>query len=99
MKHPNNHRQLIQTAQINEALLQQLVDMGFSVEGCKRALINTGNNDVEAAMNWVFEHQGDPDFDTPYQAPSKKARMDKTPVVEVSRNRSKFDRINVSFCF
>jgi ubiquitin carboxyl-terminal hydrolase 5/13 len=50
--------------------------MGFSVEGCKRALINTGNNSVETAMNWVFEHQGDADFDTPYQAPSKKARRD-----------------------
>lgn len=69
--------------QVNEVLLQQLVEMGFSVEGCKRALINTGNNDVEAAMNWVFEHQSDPDFDAPYQAPSKKARMDKpeTPAV------------------
>jgi ubiquitin carboxyl-terminal hydrolase 5/13 len=39
--------------------------MGFSVEGCKKALINTGNNNIEAAMNWVFEHQSDPDFDTP----------------------------------
>jgi len=57
--------------------------MGFSVEGCKRALINTGNNDVEAAMNWVFEHQSDPDFDTPYQAPSKKARVE-TPTVCVT---------------
>ena len=38
--------------------------MGFSAEGCKKALINTGNN-IEAAMNWVFEHQSDPDFNTP----------------------------------
>jgi len=65
---------------VNEVLLQQLVDMGFSVEGCKRALINTGNYDVEAAMNWVFEHQSDPDFDTPYQAPSKRARVETPPV-------------------
>jgi ubiquitin carboxyl-terminal hydrolase 5/13 len=41
--------------------------MGFSVEGCKKALVNTGNNNIEAAMNWVFEHQSDPDFDTPIQ--------------------------------
>jgi len=39
--------------------------MGFSVEGCKKALINTGNNNIEAAMNWVFEHQSDHDFDSP----------------------------------
>lgn len=69
---------------VNEVLLQQLVDMGFSAEGCKRALINTGNSDVEAAMNWVFEHQSDPDFDTPYQAPSKKARVETPPVDEES---------------
>ena len=55
---------------ISEALLQQLMDMGFSVEGCKKALIHTGNNNIEAAMNWVFEHQSDPDFDTPYDIPA-----------------------------
>jgi ubiquitin carboxyl-terminal hydrolase 5/13 len=54
--------------------------MGFSTVGCKRALINTGNRDIEAAMNWVFEHQSDPDFDTPYQAPNKKARVETPPV-------------------
>ena len=52
----------------NEVLLQQLVDMGFPVDGCKRALFKTGNNNAEAAMNWIFEHQSDPDFDTPYQS-------------------------------
>lgn len=57
--------------QVNEVLLEQLVSMGFSIEGCKKALINTGNNDVEAAMNWVFEHQSDPDFDTPLQSSDK----------------------------
>lgn len=52
----------------NEVLLQQLVDMGFPVDGCKRALFKTGNNNAEAAMNWIFEHQSDPDFDAPYQS-------------------------------
>jgi len=42
--------------------------MGFSIEGCKKALINTGNNNIEAAMNWVFEHQSDSDFDAPNQS-------------------------------
>jgi ubiquitin carboxyl-terminal hydrolase 5/13 len=69
---------------VNELFLQQLVDMGFSREGCKRALINTGNNNIEAAMNWVFEHQADPDFDTAYQAPSKKARVDAAHISTVS---------------
>jgi ubiquitin carboxyl-terminal hydrolase 5/13 len=42
--------------------------MGFSVDGCKRALVNTGNNNIEAAMNWVFVHQSDPDFNTPFES-------------------------------
>lgn len=78
--------------QVNDVLLQQLVDMGFSMEGCKRALMNTGNNDIEAAMNWVFEHQSDPDFDAPYQAPSKKPRVEQTQTPPVSLPRSKRKR-------
>ena len=41
---------------INEIALAQLMDMGFSLNSCKRALIAGGGNDVEAAMGWVFEH-------------------------------------------
>ncbi|CAM4904693.1 unnamed protein product [Rotaria socialis] len=62
---------LLPKEQINEDLLEQLVSMGFSIEGCKKALVNTGNNSIEAAMNWVFEHQVDPDFDTPYLVSNK----------------------------
>lgn len=36
--------------------LSQLMDMGFSINGSKRALVAVGGNDVEAAMGWVFEH-------------------------------------------
>jgi len=42
--------------EINEGALCQLMDMGFSMNGCKRALTAVGGSDVEAAMNWVFEH-------------------------------------------
>lgn len=43
-------------ATINEVALSQLMDMGFSLNSCKRALTAVGGNDVEAAMGWVFEH-------------------------------------------
>jgi hypothetical protein len=33
---------------------------GFSENGCKRAAIAVSNENVEAAMNWVFEHMEDP---------------------------------------
>lgn len=41
---------------IDEAALSQLMDMGFSLNSCKRALVAVGGNNVEAAMSWVFEH-------------------------------------------
>ncbi len=50
---------------IDENALAQLMDMGFHVNGCRRALMAVGGSDVEAAMNWVFEHNEDPDFNDP----------------------------------
>ena len=48
----------------NEEMVAQLASMGFSTNGARRALIATNNN-VEAAMEWVFQHMGDPDFNDP----------------------------------
>ncbi|GAX24776.1 ubiquitin carboxyl-terminal hydrolase 5/13 [Fistulifera solaris] len=50
---------------IDEGALSQLMDMGFSMNSCKRALHAVGGSDVEAAMGWVFEHNNDPDFNDP----------------------------------
>ena len=50
---------------IDEGALAQLMDMGFHMNGCKRALMAVGGSNVEAAMNWVFEHNEDPDFNDP----------------------------------
>ena len=54
---------------IDEATVAQLMDMGFAKDGCRRAVYNTGNAGVEAAMNWVMEHMGDPDFGDPFNPP------------------------------
>ena len=45
---------------IDESLVAQLVEMGFPVEGCRKAVYNTQNQGIEPAMNWVMEHMGDP---------------------------------------
>eukprot|EP00541_Cyclophora_tenuis_P001683 CAMPEP_0116575280 /NCGR_PEP_ID=MMETSP0397-20121206/19869_1 /TAXON_ID=216820 /ORGANISM="Cyclophora tenuis, Strain ECT3854" /LENGTH=285 /DNA_ID=CAMNT_0004104153 /DNA_START=268 /DNA_END=1125 /DNA_ORIENTATION=- len=50
---------------IDEAALSQLMDMGFSMNGSKRALTAVGGSDLQAAMTWVFEHNMDPDFNDP----------------------------------
>lgn len=55
----------------DEGLLAQLTSMGFDLNGCKRALLATGNNSAEAAMNWVLEHMGDADFTDPPVIESK----------------------------
>ncbi|KAL5014809.1 hypothetical protein ScPMuIL_009079 [Solemya velum] len=61
-----------QEVQIDMAVVSQLADMGFAVEGCKKAVYHTNNSGVEAAMNWVMEHMGDADFSAPLQLTSAK---------------------------
>ncbi len=49
----------------DESLVGQLVSMGFSENGSRRAALATHNADTETAMNWVLEHMEDPDFNEP----------------------------------
>lgn len=54
---------------IDDAVVSQLVDMGFGREACRRAVFSTGNTGVEPAMSWVMQHMEDPDFNSPFQLP------------------------------
>jgi len=49
----------------NESGLEMLTSMGFPSIRCAKALKATGNSDVEAASNWLFEHMDDADIDEP----------------------------------
>ncbi|KAH6865023.1 ubiquitin carboxyl-terminal hydrolase 14 [Alternaria rosae] len=49
----------------NEAALSMLEAMGFPRVRCEKALHATGNEDAEAAMNWLISHMEDPDIDDP----------------------------------
>lgn len=49
----------------NEAGLEMLTSMGFPTVRCIKALKASGNSDVEAASNWLFEHMDDADIDEP----------------------------------
>lgn len=55
---------------VDEGLVSTLVSMGFSENGCRRAAIATRNADPDTAMNWVFEHMEDPDFNDAPVMPS-----------------------------
>ena len=76
---------------IDEGALAQLMDMGFTMNGCKRALTAVGGSNVEAAMNWVFEHNMDPDFNDPLPeggaaAASSSSDVDESVVMSLVEN-------------
>ncbi|XP_028393855.1 ubiquitin carboxyl-terminal hydrolase 5-like [Dendronephthya gigantea] len=70
--------------QVDENSVQQLTAMGFPLNGCRRAVYSTGNSGVEAAMNWIFDHQNDPDFNEPLQSPSGGKKTSQMTVNEES---------------
>lgn len=54
---------------MDEGVINQLVDMGFPVEACKRAIFFTKNTGLEPATQWIMEHISDDDFGDPFVVP------------------------------
>ena len=55
------------TVKPDEGIVAQLMGMGFSENGCKRAAIAMNNASAEACMEWIFQHMEDADFNDPIQ--------------------------------
>lgn len=51
--------------ELNMEMVEQLKMMGFSENGCKRAVRAAGSSGVEAASEWIFAHMEDSDFNDP----------------------------------
>eukprot|EP01112_Ceratiomyxa_fruticulosa_P021199 TRINITY_DN7397_c0_g1_i1.p1 TRINITY_DN7397_c0_g1~~TRINITY_DN7397_c0_g1_i1.p1 ORF type:complete len:784 (+),score=202.72 TRINITY_DN7397_c0_g1_i1:173-2524(+) len=49
----------------DEAIVKQLMDMGFPRIRCEKAALNTNNQGADPAMEWLFSHMEDADIDTP----------------------------------
>ncbi|GKV16698.1 hypothetical protein SLEP1_g27303 [Rubroshorea leprosula] len=49
--------------EVDKKLLEELELMGFPTARATRALHYSGNTSLEAAVNWVVEHENDPDID------------------------------------
>ncbi|XP_074861361.1 UBX domain-containing protein 1 [Carettochelys insculpta] len=49
--------------------LESLIEMGFPQNRAEKALALTGNQGIEQAMDWLMEHEDDPDVDEPYVPP------------------------------
>ncbi|XP_066438294.1 UBX domain-containing protein 1 [Eleutherodactylus coqui] len=45
--------------------LESLIEMGFSPSRAEKAVAATGNQGIESAMDWLMEHEDDPDIDEP----------------------------------
>lgn len=63
-------------AEPDEAIVAQLISMGFSENGCKRAAVAVKNSNAEAATEWVFAHMEDADFNEPLPPPCVAAGAD-----------------------
>jgi len=49
-------------------IVASIIGMGFSENAAKRAALAVSNSGAEAAMEWVFSHGEDPDFNDPLPA-------------------------------
>ncbi|RDX70829.1 UBX domain-containing protein 1, partial [Mucuna pruriens] len=49
--------------EVDKKLLEELESMGFSTARATRAIHYTSNAGLEAAVNWIVEHENDPDID------------------------------------
>lgn len=49
--------------EVNKELLAELEAMGFPTARATRALHFSGNDNIEAAVNWVVENENDPEID------------------------------------
>ncbi|KAL5998748.1 hypothetical protein ACLOJK_009695 [Asimina triloba] len=55
--------------EVDKNLLNELESMGFPTARATRALHYSGNTSLEAAVNWVVEHENDPDIDVMPKVP------------------------------
>jgi ubiquitin carboxyl-terminal hydrolase 5/13 len=69
--------------EFNSEHLNQLLQMGFPENRCKKALIKTGHCGADAAMNWIFEHMDDQDIDASLDADMSTANVDVGPLVDM----------------
>ena len=74
--------------QPDQGLVEQLVSMGFSENGCRRAAVATSNTDADAAMNWILEHMDDADFNDPLPTSSTSAVTGGTSETSSAASRS-----------
>ena len=69
---------------IKPEVAQQLQEMGFSKNVSEKACLFTQSN-IEQAVEWINQHQEDPDFEEPAQI---EVSMDQQPKVQMSKEEA-----------
>jgi len=75
-------------------LVLQLLEMGFNLNGCRKAVYHTPGQGIEAAMNWILEHMSDANFESPLELPSSKTRKP-SAAAPVAHDPSKIEMLKV----
>ena len=68
---------------VDETLLTQLLEMGFSDTRGRKGLVH-GKNSLDGALAWLGEHEDDPDIDQPYLVKKSDAEKEMTPKVPLT---------------
>lgn len=55
------------SSMVDQAFVTQLIEMGFSKNVAEKSIFLTQAKSIEPAMDWISEHQGDPDFEEELQ--------------------------------
>ena len=55
------------SSMVDQSLVSQLMEMGFSKSVSEKSLFLTQSKDLEKPIEWISEHQGDPDFEEELQ--------------------------------
>jgi hypothetical protein len=56
---------------VKKEIVDQLIGQGHTKIVAEKAVLFSGNKDVEAATAWITDHQNDPDFNDPVQVEQK----------------------------
>lgn len=59
--------------------LESLIEMGFSPSRAEKAVAATGNQGIESAMDWLMEHENDPDIEEPVVPDTKEDASGQDP--------------------
>ena len=56
---------------MNQEVILGLLEMGFSLDACKKAVYFSENKGAEPALNWIMQHITDPDINSPFVVPGQ----------------------------